>query len=438
MQKGALVKAGQVIARATGTIAATLVASVSGSVDDVRVSDGAADAITIRADGSPGWTRIEMAGQEAAGGTPETIERIISQSGIAIPTRFGTAVIGAEDVESVIISGINADVYNPSMALIAASRLADLASAMRILRRIYPAAVIAVALDTRSRSLLRALRALVPQGDIEFHLLKPKFPQQREEMLLPVVLGKGFPRGYKAINRGVLVLGLQTALAVHEAVVLGKPAIDRIVALGGPGFTRNIHLRARIGTAISDIVDSRLRDRGPYRLVENSLLTGRQITAPATTAVGQETDTIIAVPEKEEGGFLPFAGPGFRKDSYSFTFASRFVRLGKETDTNLHGEERPCISCGFCDEVCPARILPSLLHRYVKRAVIDETIFRYKITRCIDCNLCTYVCPSKIDVASLVRQGKARPAADGSRELAPDEPSMPLKGIKINVKEPAL
>jgi electron transport complex protein RnfC len=436
VQKGSRVKAGQVIARAPGTITATLVSSVSGSVDDVRLADGVPPALAIRTDGSPEWNRIAMAGPEAAGGSAETIEKIISQSGIsAIPTRFGTAPIGTTEVENVIINGVSADVYNPSIPLIAGSRLADVVSAVRILRRIYPAAGFSVALDSRSRSLLHELRTVAHHEEIAFHLLKPKYPQQREEMLLPVVLGKTFPRGHRAVSCGVLVLNVQTALAIHDAVVLGKPAIDRIVALSGPGFGRNIHVRARIGTVISDIVDSRLRSPGIFRLVENSLLTGKTITQPAMTSVGQETDNLVAVPEKEHGGFLPFAAPGFRKDSFSLTFASRFLRLGKEADTNRHGEERPCITCGFCDAVCPARILPSLLHRYVKRGIIDATVLRYGITRCIDCNLCTYVCTSKIDVALLLRQGKARLAADVRRESTSGEPPAPSQGIAL--KEPA-
>lgn len=443
VRKGTQVEAGQIIARAAGTIAATLVATVSGNVDDIRTVDGVSESITIRADGSPRHGRIEKSGPDAASGAPETIERIISQSGIAgIPTRFNTAAIGAADVEHVIINGVGADVYNPSMAVIAGSRLADLASAVRILRMIYPSAGFSVAFDTRSRPLLRELRTALPEREIAFHLLKPKFPQQREEMLLPVVLGKPVPHGRRALDCGVLVLGVQTALAINDAVVLGKPAIDRIVALAGPGFMRNIHVRARIGTPISDIVDARLGSPGPFRLVEHSLLTGRTIAQPAAVSIGQETDTIIAVPEKEEGGFLPFATPGLRKDSYSLTFGARFLPLAKDVDTNVHGEERPCISCGFCDAVCPARILPSLLHRYVKRSIADPAMVRYGINRCIDCNLCTYVCTSKIDVALLLRQGKARLAGEGQRQVtsgapaAPPRPSAPPKATAVKEAAP--
>jgi Na+-translocating ferredoxin:NAD+ oxidoreductase RnfC subunit len=72
----------------------------------------------------------------------------------------------------------------------------------------------------------------------------------------------------------------------------------------------------------------------------------------------------------------------------------------------------------------------------VKRAIIDATILRYGITRCIDCNLCSYVCTSKIDVAFLLRQGKARLAAEAHREVTPDKPSAPPKGIAVKGSAP--
>jgi len=429
VQKGAPVRAGQVIARGQGRIGAVRLSSVSGTVEEVRMADGGDGAITILSDGSPSWTPIEAAGPQAAVGDPEAVERILSQSGIpGIPTRFGTAAIPATDVDAVIINGVGADIYNPSVSLIAGSRIQDLASAVRILRRLYPAAALHFALDARAQAFGRQVRAAVPRGEISIHFLKPRFPQHREEMLLPVILGVPFPHGHRAINCGVLVLDLQAVLAIHDAVVYGKPAIDRIVALAGPGFARNVHVRVRVGTTVSQVVDSRLRRPDGLRLVENSLLTGKQIRDPGAASIGPQTDTLIAVPERQETGFLPFAGAGFRKDSYSVAFASRLLPIGKETDTNLHGEERPCLSCGFCEAVCPARILPSILHKYVKRAMVDETLLRYRISRCFDCNLCTYVCTSKIDVASLLRQGKARLAAQG-RQTPPEVPRERLKGI---------
>ncbi len=435
VRKGSAVKAGQVVARGSGPIASTQISSVSGTVQDVRPAGKAPGAITIESDGSAAWTPIETAGPEAENASPEKLESILWQSGISgMPTRFASAPIEAADVENVIINGVGADVYNPSAALIMGSRAADLVSTIRILKKIYPAAAFSVAFDTGARAIVGELRAAASPEEFTTHLLKPKYPQHMEEMLLPVVLGRPFPNGHRAINCGVLVLDLQTALQVHDAVTHGRPAIDRIVALAGPGFTRNVHVRVRVGTAVAELVESRLKRPDGFRLVENSLLTGKKIADASVTPVGPRTSTIIAVPEKEEEGFLPFASLGLRKDSFSFTFASRLLPIGREADTNLHGEGRSCLSCGFCESVCPARIHPGVLHRYVKKSIIDETILRYRITRCIDCNLCTYVCTSKIDLASLLLQGKTRLAAAGLRDPFPQVPPERLKGVAV--KEP--
>jgi Na+-translocating ferredoxin:NAD+ oxidoreductase RnfC subunit len=122
---------------------------------------------------------------------------------------------------------------------------------------------------------------------------------------------------------------------------------------------------------------------------------------------------LLALPEEQEEPLLPFAQPGFRQDSYSRTFAALVTPFAKSADTNIHGEHRPCIACGYCEEVCPVRILPYLLHRYIHRDVIDENLVRFEIFKCIDCGLCSYVCTSKIPLAEQIREGKERLKAEG-------------------------
>jgi Na+-translocating ferredoxin:NAD+ oxidoreductase RnfC subunit len=104
--------------------------------------------------------------------------------------------------------------------------------------------------------------------------------------------------------------------------------------------------------------------------------------------------------------------------------------LRKKIDTNIHGEERACLSCSFCAEVCPVGILPNLLHRYVQRDIIDESLLRFGIFKCIDCNLCTYVCPSKIPVSSLLKKGKELLIEEGISDAEKIKGEFTLKGIE--------
>jgi Na+-translocating ferredoxin:NAD+ oxidoreductase RnfC subunit len=99
----------------------------------------------------------------------------------------------------------------------------------------------------------------------------------------------------------------------------------------------------------------------------------------------------------------------------------------KKCGTNVHGELRPCIFCTFCEEVCPAGIIPHFLFHYVEKDIIDDTLLKYRIFDCIDCNLCSYVCPSKIPVAQFIKEGKAKLLDEGFKCPVP---AVVLKGVE--------
>jgi Na+-translocating ferredoxin:NAD+ oxidoreductase RnfC subunit len=63
----------------------------------------------------------------------------------------------------------------------------------------------------------------------------------------------------------------------------------------------------------------------------------------------------------------------------------------------MRGEGRPCISCNFCEDICPAGITPHLIHKYLYRDLVEEAE-QARTDLCVECGLCSYVCPSKIDL----------------------------------------
>jgi Na(+)-translocating NADH:ubiquinone oxidoreductase A subunit len=263
-------------------------------------------------------------------------------------------------------------------------------------------------------------------GQVSLHTVEAKYPNHREEILIPAVLGQDYPHGYSALNLGVLLIDLQALLHVRDAVVEGKPTIQRIIALGGRGFSRRPHMRVRIGTPLEQVLAPFLDQQHPQRIIRNSLLTGSILKE---AVVDPLMATVIAVPEGTQAPPMSFSRPGFHTDSYSRTFIANFMPFAKTVDTNIHGEHRPCIACTYCDNVCPAGILPHLLHRYVQRGVIEETLVRYRIFDCIECNLCTYVCTSKIPLAQLLREGKEKLIAEGLDPRPAEAQNRRLKGV---------
>jgi Na+-translocating ferredoxin:NAD+ oxidoreductase RnfC subunit len=270
---------------------------------------------------------------------------------------------------------------------------------------------------------------LTADDAISVATVSDKYPQGFEEVLVPSVTGSLFPYGFSAVNLGVVVLGVQTLLSIYDAVTDGIPALTRAIALGGAGFKENVHVRVPVGTPWEVLVKSYGDATGEFRYTKNSLMTGETIE-DLSLPVTKEDSALYAVREAHTSELLPFASPGFSKDSYSNTFLTSILPLNKKLDTNIHGEKRSCLSCSFCSDACPVGILPSLIHKYVLRDLIDEPVKQFGIFKCIDCNLCTYVCPSKIPVAELMRKGKEALIAEGLGNEEDTKLSFSLKGIE--------
>lgn len=70
-----------------------------------------------------------------------------------------------------------------------------------------------------------------------------------------------------------------------------------------------------------------------------------------------------------------------------------------KTDSGMHGEERSCINCGACADVCAVDILPQFMYKSLLAGEIEEAL-SHGLLDCVECGLCTYVCPSKIELST--------------------------------------
>ena len=90
--------------------------------------------------------------------------------------------------------------------------------------------------------------------------------------------------------------------------------------------------------------------------------------------------------------------PGLDRRSFSRNFLSLLRPIFPERlTTALRGERRPCVTCGFCEDVCPAGLMPHLIHKHLYKDDIDGAE-RARVDLCVGCGLCTFVCPSKVEL----------------------------------------
>lgn len=194
-------------------------------------------------------------------------------------------------------------------------------------------------------------------------------------------------------------------LAVDRALTLTKPCTVRIVSVGGIGVHSPTHLKVMPGYPVERIRENYVFEPAA-RVINGGILTGRTIT-PETLGIGVECRGITVLPELKEREFLGFIRPGWDRSSYSDCFLSSLrKRFAERYTTGVRGELRPCIACNFCEEVCPAGIMPYLIHKYLYANMIEEAE-QARVDLCVECGLCSYVCPSKIELRKQLIETKA-------------------------------
>jgi len=213
------------------------------------------------------------------------------------------------------------------------------------------------------------------------------------------------------------VWGLRTegVLAVDRALTLSRACDTRIVSLGGPGVKQPVHLRAMQGYPLDALLKDRLIDV-EVRVIDGGVFRGSTVT-DETKGLEAECTSLTVLPEQTEREFLGFVRPGFGRRSYSRCFLSAFRPPFRQTQTTgIRGEHRACIACGSCEEICPAGIMPHLIHKMLYQDNLDGAEAA-RIDLCVRCGLCSFVCPSKIEL----RQQFIEAAELIRRQLAMEE-----------------
>ncbi len=216
------------------------------------------------------------------------------------------------------------------------------------------------------------------------------------------ILARGL--GLKPNEVPVWAVRTEGVLAVDRALTLTKPCTVRIISIGGIGVNSPTHIKVVPGYPIEKIKDKYVFEPAA-RMINGGILTG-EILGTKTLGIDTECRGITILPELKDREFLRFIRPGWDRNCYAECFlGSLRAKFRERLTTGICGEARPCISCNFCEEVCPANITPHLIHKYLYRGLIEEAE-QARVDLCVECGLCSFVCPSKIDLRKQINDAK--------------------------------
>jgi electron transport complex protein RnfC len=170
----------------------------------------------------------------------------------------------------------------------------------------------------------------------------------------------------------MLVNNVGTMAALADYFESGKPLIERVITVAGPGVERPANLLVPVGTPVREVLDFCGGLRPQTREV---ILGGPMMGMPLASL-----DVPIL---KGTSGLLAFT----------------------EAETRLP-TEYSCIRCGRCVEACPQFLNPSRLAR-LARVGRWEDLERSFVMDCVECGSCSFSCPSGIPIVQLIRVAKS-------------------------------
>ena len=211
-----------------------------------------------------------------------------------------------------------------------------------------------------------ALEELFQKRTCHIRRASARYPSGSEGLIRSLVVAE---RNKAEINSNCVYVDTVTALSAYDAIVTNQPVVCRTIVVTGTALGRPEILTVRIGTPIGDVIEECGGFKSPPgRIVVNGLLSG--------TAV-YDLDTPIT----------------------KYTKSLHIM----DTDACPDYAVTPCVHCGRCLQVCPAKIDPQRIVKGIDKAKHTPQLIE-SLKKCQYCGCCAIVCPSRIPLHQRIRE----------------------------------
>mgnify|MGYP000902378055 CR=1 FL=1 len=370
VEKGEHVLVGQKIAEAGGFVSAPIHASVSGTVKGVEkhltVTGNLADCIVIENDGKYEeivWPERKPLEQM----TPKEILEIVKEAGIVgmggagFPTHVKLSPKEPEKIDYIIANCAECEPYITADYRTMIETPEKLVGGMKIILRLFDNAKGIFGVEDNKPDCIEKLKELTKdEPRIEVMALKTKYPQGGERQLIYATTGRAINSAMLPADAGCVVDNVATMVSVYQAVVEGKPSMERVVTVSGDAVAEPGNFRVPFGMNQQELVEA----AGGFKTEPEKLISGGPM-------MGFSMFSLDVPVTKTSSSIL-----GFTKDEVAKM------------------EPSACINCGRCVEACPSRLIPSRLADYAEHHD-EEKFTKHEGLECMECGSCSFVCPAK-------------------------------------------
>lgn len=385
VREGQEVVRGQRLARPDGFMSVAMHAPASGVVRRIALapSIGGRMVPAVYLEPFPAST------QEIADGTPCPLDAtpdeivaavqeagVVGLGGAAFPTHVKLKIPAGKSVDTLILNGAECEPFLTTDHRVMLEQRDDVFTGIRYLLRATGAGRVIVGVEENKPDAAAHLRAGLPADlPATVELLRVKYPQGAEKMLIAALLGREVPSGRLPLDVHALVINVATAAEIGRLLPQGRGIQERVVTVSGPAVRRKGNYRIPIGTPLRFV----LEQVG----VEESRLNRVFLGGPMMGAAASSLDIPLT---KGTSGVVAFTD---------------------DEAERTHARVFPCIRCGRCLDACPMFLNPSELGLLARHEEYERMADERHLMDCFECGSCSFVCPSHIPLVQQFRVAKA-------------------------------
>jgi electron transport complex protein RnfC len=379
VEKGQKVLLGEKIGDSENFVCAPIHSSVSGVVKDIRphltVVGTIVNSIIIENDGELKEHESIKLRYGFEDLSKEQILGIIREAGIVglggagFPTHVKLSPPPGKKIDTIIVNGCECEPYLTTDNRVMIEESDRVVTGLLIILKVIQSAKGIIAVEDNKPEAIEALeKACADVPGIEVVVVKTKYPQGCEKQLINAVTKREVPSGGLPIDVGCIVNNVDTVIAIHRAIIRGRPVMRKVVTLSGGAIRNPGNYKTRIGTKLSDLVE----------------LAGGFKANPAKVVVGG-----------------PMMGVAIFDTDVPIVKTTAGVLFLTEDEAHIP-PERSCIRCGMCVEHCPSGLIPTELNADILKED-GEAFVSHNGLDCIECGSCSYICPAKRRLSQAIR-----------------------------------
>jgi electron transport complex protein RnfC len=314
--------------------------------------------------------------------TPEQIVKAVQDTGMvglggaSFPTHVKMTVPQGQKIDTVMVNGCECEPYLTTDHRVMLEYSMDLFAGIRIAMKAVGAEKAIIGIEDNKRDAIAELREACPKdGSVTVGVMKTKYPQGAEKMMIKALLNREVPSGGFPAAVGVSVYNVATLAQLGALMPHSQGLIERVVTIAGPGIEKPGNYMVALGTPLRFVLEQLGFEGDAKQLILGGPMMGVSVSSldvPVTKGVSG----ILVLTEEEKAANVP-------------------------------KQVWPCIKCARCVQACPIHLNPSELGMLAAKRQYEKMEKDFHLNDCFECGCCTYVCPSAIPLVQYFRIAKA-------------------------------